>query len=168
MLYIFGGLPGAGKSTLARWLAQQRGATWLRVDSIEQTLRDSGLHMRGPEGYAIAQAVAADNLRLGRPVVADTVNPIPVTRAAWRDVALRAGAPHLEIHILCSDPDEHRQRVVGRVVDVPGLAPPSWAAVQQRRFDPWPSAAVRLDTAGQTPAQSASALVAAIAAATAG
>lgn len=38
MLLIFGGLPGTGKSTIARLLAARLGAVWLRIDSIEQAL----------------------------------------------------------------------------------------------------------------------------------
>lgn len=162
MLYIFGGLPGTGKSTLARRLAQRTGAAWLRVDSIEQAIRDTGLGLRGPEGYAVAQAVAVDNLRLGRPVVADTVNPIPLTRADWRGAAARAGAPFVEVFVQCSDEGEHRRRISERACEVPGLQMPDWDAVAGRQFAPWPSAAVRLDTAGQTPDQSAAALFAAL------
>ncbi len=36
MLIVFGGLPGTGKTTLARAFAQRRRATYLRIDTIEQ------------------------------------------------------------------------------------------------------------------------------------
>lgn len=38
MLIIFGGLPGTGKTTIARELARQTGAMHLRIDSIEQAI----------------------------------------------------------------------------------------------------------------------------------
>ena len=41
----------------------------------------------GDSGYRAAYAVAEDNLRLGHVVIADSVNPWPVTREAWRAVA---------------------------------------------------------------------------------
>ena len=41
MLIAFAGLPATGKSTLARALAETRGGLYLRIDTIEQALRDS-------------------------------------------------------------------------------------------------------------------------------
>jgi len=37
-LIVLAGLPGAGKSTIARSLALARGAVWSRIDSIEQAI----------------------------------------------------------------------------------------------------------------------------------
>ena len=39
-LYIFSGLPGSGKSTLAINLSQYNKASYLRIDTIEQALKD--------------------------------------------------------------------------------------------------------------------------------
>lgn len=89
MLYIFGGLPGSGKTTISRLLAERLKAVHIRIDTIEQALRDAGAWVDGPAGYQMA----LENLRLGRDVVADSVNPLTVTRQAWRDVAKRAGIP---------------------------------------------------------------------------
>ena len=38
MLIIFGGLPGTGKTTIAKQLAKTVEAVYLRVDTIEQSL----------------------------------------------------------------------------------------------------------------------------------
>lgn len=158
MLYIFGGLPGAGKSTLSRELARRRRAVHLRVDTVEHALRAVGGRMAGPEGYAVAYSVAEDNLRLGQPVVADSVNPLQLTRLAWRAVAERAGTPFVELEIVCSDPAEHRARVEGRAADIAGFRLPTWADVVGRAYEPWPESHIVLDTAGQTIAQSLVAL----------
>ena len=79
-LYIFAGLPGSGKTTLSRQLARRFGAAYLRIDTIEQALRDlCGVAVTG-EGYRLSYRVAADNLQLGVSVVADSCNPIELTR----------------------------------------------------------------------------------------
>ena len=43
MLIILGGLPGTGKTTIARELARQLGAVHVRIDSIEEAILDSGV-----------------------------------------------------------------------------------------------------------------------------
>lgn len=165
MLFIFGGLSGVGKTELSANLARKMGAVHLRIDTIEQALRDEGHGLRGPEGYVIAYRVAADNLRLGLPVVADSVNPIRITREAWRDVAQTAGVPFYEIEVVCSDAGEHRRRVEGRRSTVPGLRLPTWQDVVEREYELWESEPIVVDTAGQTPAQSKRALAEALEAA---
>lgn len=104
-LIIFGGLSATGKTTIARELARQIGAMYLRIDSIEQALRDSGAVTQpiNDAGYRVAYALAEDNLRLGRTVVADSVNPLSITRDAWIEVAKRAQVSALEIEVKCSN-----------------------------------------------------------------
>ncbi len=157
MLLIFGGLPAVGKTSIAAGLARDIGAVHLRIDSIEQALRNSNMTISGPEGYEVAYAIAEDNLKLGHTVIADSVNPIEVTRAAWREVARRAGKPYVEIEIVCSDQAEHRRRVESRVADIPGHRLPSWQEVCDREYEPW-AAGMVIDTAGQDIEASVSAL----------
>ena len=146
-----------GKTAIATALARDIDAVHLRIDSIEQALRNAGVAMSGPEGYLVAYAVAEDNLRLGRTVIADSVNPIEVTRTAWRDVAERAGTRHVEIEIVCSDPSEHRRRVESRTSDLAGHRLPTWRQVCDREYEPW-AAGILIDTAGQPIEASLSAL----------
>jgi len=56
MLIIFGGLPGTGKTTIARALAGRIGAVHVRVDTIEQSIRDADVLKAdvGPAGYIVA------------------------------------------------------------------------------------------------------------------
>jgi predicted kinase len=77
MLIVFGGLPGVGKTTLAKAVARNMEAVYLRVDTIEQALRSCKMLQAevGSTGYAVAYRLAEENLRIGRTVVADSVNP---------------------------------------------------------------------------------------------
>lgn len=156
MLVVMAGLPGAGKTTLARAFAQQRNAVYLRIDTIEQALRsaDPQIEDMGPTGYMIAYAVAEENLRLGRIVVADSVNPLKVTRDAWRDVATRTSSVLCEVEVICSDREDHRRRVETRTVDVPGLILPTWQQVLDRDYEPWDRPHLILDTALRSPSES--------------
>ncbi len=43
MLIVFSGLPGTGKTTIANDLAATTGAVYLRIDTIEQAIRNSVL-----------------------------------------------------------------------------------------------------------------------------
>lgn len=61
MLITLSGRSGTGKTTIARQLARELAAAYLRIDSIEQSLRRAGWTVKG-EGYSVAQAVAEDNL----------------------------------------------------------------------------------------------------------
>ncbi|MCA1561817.1 MAG: AAA family ATPase [Acidobacteria bacterium] len=149
MLIILSGLPGTGKSTIARELARQLRAVHLRMDSIEQAIRESGVVVVSLDdaGYRAAYAVAEDNLRLGHTVIADSVNPLPVTRRAWVDVAHRAQVPAIEVEVTCSDAHEHRRRVETRATDIAGLKGPTWPEVLAREYHPWDRERIVIDTA---------------------
>jgi predicted kinase len=41
VLIAFGGLPGTGKTTLARTVASRYASVYLRIDTIEQAIQDS-------------------------------------------------------------------------------------------------------------------------------
>jgi predicted kinase len=152
MLIIFGGLPGVGKTAVAVELARLIGAVHLRIDSIEQAIRASGIGNQSLDdtGYRVAYAVAEDNLRIGRTVIADSVNPLRVTREAWAAVADHAGVRAVEIEVTCSDADEHRRRVEMRSSDIPGFELPTWEEVVGREYEAWDGEHFAIDTAART------------------
>jgi predicted kinase len=152
MLIIFGGLPATGKTTIARELARQLGAVHVRIDSIEQAIWDSGV-LGSPindVGYRVGYAVAADNLHVGRTVIADSVNPIQLSRDAWVEVANRAQVPAVEIEVTCSDAKEHRQRVETRISDIAGSRSLTWQDVVSRDYHRWNREHIVIDTASRS------------------
>lgn len=53
----------------------------MRIDTVEQAIRDlCDFNVEG-EGYRLSYRIAADNLKLGISVVADSCNPIDLTRS---------------------------------------------------------------------------------------
>jgi predicted kinase len=118
----------------------------VRIDSIEHALRNAGWKVEG-EGYAVAYAVTEDNLRVGRSVVADCVNPWPLTRNEWQAVASRAGVRALNVEVVCSDIAEHRRRVESRSADIAGHRLPTWSEVVERDYRPWDGERLVVDTA---------------------
>jgi predicted kinase len=158
MLIALAGLPGTGKTTLARALARELPAVHLRIDSVEGVLLRAGVAPVDDKGYRIAYAIAEDNLRLGLTVIADSVNPIEVTRKAWVEVAKRAGVFAVEIEIVCSDPEEHKRRIESRASDIEGFTGPTWQQVVEREYVPCAQTCARIDTAGRTIAESSVAL----------
>ncbi|NBX84038.1 MAG: adenylyl-sulfate kinase [Gammaproteobacteria bacterium] len=146
MLIIFGGLPGTGKTTISKEVAKFLRAVYLRVDTIEQTLKNSNSLVIGSEGYCVSYAIAKENLELGLDVVADSVNSIVITRDDWRKVAIESNKRFIEIELICSDKKEHQYRVEERVADINGHKLPSWNDVINREYEPWNSRSMVVDT----------------------
>jgi predicted kinase len=139
-LIILGGLPAAGKTAIALELARHLGGVYLRVDSIEQAIRDSGVVSKPLDdaGYRVGYSVAEDNLRL------------QLTRDAWIGVADWAGASAIEVEITCSDPKQHRRQAEKKVADINGLNLPTWQEVVAREYQPWNREHIVIDTAGRS------------------
>jgi len=165
VLVVLGGLPATGKSTVAAALVRQTGFAFVRVDRIEQAIIASTELEQplGPVGYVIGYEVAGEQLAHGVSVVAESVNPLAITRNAWRDVAHGHGAGLVEVELTCSDADTHRHRAESRRVDVPGLKLPGWAQLTGREYEPWDRDHLVIDTATRTPDQAAATIVDAIA-----
>jgi predicted kinase len=146
VLYILSGLPGSGKTTVAQLLARRIGAAHVRIDTIEQALRElCSIDVQG-EGYRLAYRVASDILSAGVSVIADSCNPIELTRREWERVALNVGARYVNIEIVCSDVREHRERVETRASTIPGFRLPTWPEVENREYHAWTVERIVLDT----------------------
>jgi predicted kinase len=158
-LYIFSGLPASGKSTLAKLLATKTNSFYLRIDTVEQALRElCDLNVQG-EGYRLSYRVAADNLKLKMNVIADSCNPWHLTRQEWQNIAMQNNADFINIEVVCSNLDEHKQRAENRISEVDGLKLPSWKEIQSREYHAWTDNVLLIDTANKTVDESFSELI---------
>jgi uncharacterized protein len=168
-LALVGGLPGTGKSTVARALADATGAILVSSDHIRANRRAAGIvagasgrYGRGAytpaaraEVYAVLRAEAQSLLAAGRSVVLD---------ASWIDATERRRAAGLAadtdadlIQVRCTAPqslaaDRIRARTGTESEATPGIAR-AMSAVE----DPWPEART-LDTTASLPETTALAL----------
>lgn len=139
VLVVLAGLPGVGKSSLARELAQMTGLFHLRVDAMEAPFLVRGLEVEG-SGYEAMAAVARENLALGLGSIIDCVNPWPLTR----EMFTFADVPHrrLAVEVFCSDGEEHGRRMEARGLPLSAL---------ERQYVPFMDADLRLDSAEADP-----------------
>jgi predicted kinase len=86
-------------------------------------------------------------------VIADSVNPLQLTRDAWIGVADRARASAIEVEITCSDLEEHRRRVETRIADIAGLRLPTWQEVTGREYHSWKREHIVIDTSSRSVAE---------------
>lgn len=150
ILFILSGLPASGKSTLSKFIAKEYQAAYVRIDTIEQALRDLFKQDIYGEGYGLAYKIADDNLKLGHHVVADSCNPIILTRTEWENVAKRNNCLSVNIEVICSDKEEHKERLKNRRSEVENLQPLTWNNVKTKEFHDWNGQRITIDTANKT------------------
>jgi XRE family transcriptional regulator, aerobic/anaerobic benzoate catabolism transcriptional regulator len=158
------GLRGAGKSTLGRMLAAQRGVGFMELD--REIEREAGMdisavfELHGQAGFRrlerrvlerLVTEPAASVLAAGGSIVADSAT-FALLLGNWRTVWVRAA------------PEEHMQRVVDqgdlRPMHDNRQAMDDLRAILASREQLYAKADLVLDTAGRTPAQSFQDLVA--------
>jgi predicted kinase len=118
-MYILCGLPFAGKSTLARAWAAQRGCAHIEIDAIN-TARGLGLAgaaltpAEWDETYRLAFEQLAAVLRSGRSAISDAANYTSMQREQLRALASDAGATSFTIFVDVSAEEARRRWLTNR------------------------------------------------------
>ncbi|WP_051473258.1 AAA family ATPase [Saccharomonospora piscinae] len=152
---MIAGLPGVGKTSVASALAVRVNAVHLSIDAIEESILGCGLprgRQVGVAAYEAARAMAELNLPLGRDVVVDAVNDSDEARQTWREAASATGGELRFVHLVVSDYEAHRRRLLGRDRGLVHVPEPEWRDVQSRRaeYAPWVDRHIEIDTS-ETP-----------------
>jgi predicted kinase len=139
---VISGLPGTGKSAVARAVAERLHAVHLSVDPVEDAMLGAGLERGWATGVAAYEAVrvmAEENLTLGVGVVVDAVNDSEAARETWRNAARTTATPVPFVLLTVSDAAEHRRRLEGRARGFRNVGEPTWDQVQTRaaEYAPW-------------------------------
>jgi predicted kinase len=150
VLVALSGLPGVGKSELARPLARELHLALTELDRIEAPLlrRDISGDAIGWGGYEILTSLAEDNLGIGMGVLIDSVCWIRAIRERWAQIAAQHAARFCPIEVVCADTSLHRKRVESRDRSGKGLLSPDWSSVEAARplYEPWDTPRLVLDT----------------------
>jgi predicted kinase len=142
-LLVMSGLPGTGKSELARGIAGRLRIPVLSVDPIESAILRAGIapgFATGLAAYLVVEALADSQLSLGQSVIVDAVNAVEPAKEMWRQLAAKHGAVFEIVECRCSDEALHRERLAARRRGLaPGFREPTWDDVEKRRteYTPW-------------------------------
>jgi predicted kinase len=151
LLVVTSGLPGVGKSAIARELARRCSLFHIELDHLEAALFRQGISgdQLGWAGYDMITALAADNLAIDHGVVLDAVGWTTAVRQGWSKLAADHHADFCPIEVICSDRSLHRERLARRHRNIEGFPETSWHHVREasERFEPWTGERLILDTA---------------------
>lgn len=148
-LILFAGMPGSGKTTLARMVARRLSIPVFAKDRVQRVLRDHHLADESTgDGYYLILDMADEQLSLGLSVILDATFPLDHFRMVASEIAARYQANFCAIYCYCSDDDAWRERMTTRVQYVPNWQPVGWDVVERMRdyYQPWNDNALLMDS----------------------
>jgi predicted kinase len=149
-LILFAGMPGSGKTTLCRLLAQELRIPVFSKDRVQLVLRQRDLVKENTgDGYYVILSQAEEHLGLGMSAILDATFPLDHLRLVASDIARRWGARFKAVYCSCSDDRVWRERMEqrSRAAD-PDWNMATWADVQRMRayYKPWGDNALEIDS----------------------
>lgn len=145
--YIFSGLPGVGKTTLAKQLSQTiPNSVYYRIDTVEYYLKKAYSQELTKQGYELLYYQAKENLELGKSIIIDCCNPVIESRELWNKLSQVNSTKVINIEVICSNKQTHQKRIETRHKTNPNKYP-TWQNVLDRDYQVWDYDIIRVDTA---------------------
>ncbi|OQA47185.1 MAG: Chromatin associated protein KTI12 [Chloroflexi bacterium ADurb.Bin325] len=140
-LIVFAGLPGTGKTALARAVARELRAVYLNKDTIKDAAvalararkLEGGVEFAGALSYELLIPLAQDNLTLGLSVVMDSPAGYRVFQDQVEELARRVKAEIRLVECITTDEAQWQQRIERRGETLPEHRTRDWETVQQAR-----------------------------------
>ncbi|QQR52736.1 ATP-binding protein [bacterium] len=150
-LIVLSGLPGSGKSTVAKAIASELHLPIYSVDPMESAIIKAGFDRSfktGLAAYLVAETLADEQLSLGQTVIIDAANYVREAQEMWIKLANKHGAELKVIACICANETQHQERIAKRVRALHGIPEITWSDVEKRKVEstPWQTEHVVLDT----------------------
>lgn len=127
------GLPGCGKSTVARALSRRLGWPLIDKDDVKDVLHRQALDT-GRLAYDVMLRVARRQLLQGLSVICDSPLIHPALYERAQRIAAESGATLAIVECVCSDEAIWRERIDGRkTLNLPDHHQTDWAGFQAYR-----------------------------------
>ena len=147
--YIFSGLPGVGKTTLAKLLTKSiQNTTYYRVDTVEYYLKKAYSQGLTKQGYELTYYLAKENLELGNNVIIDCCNPINESRELLNKLSEINLTKVINIEVVCTNQQAHKEQIEARY-NRNNDKYPSWQNVLEKDYQEWNQEIITIDTANK-------------------
>ena len=147
--YIFSGLPGVGKTTLAKLLTKSiKNTAYYRIDSIEYFLKKEYYNELTKQDYELTYYLAKENLELSNNIIIDCCNPINESRELLNKLSEISLIKVVNIEIICTNQQAHKKRIEARF-KMNKDKYPSWQSVVDKDYQAWDQEVITIDTANK-------------------
>jgi len=147
-IILVGGIPGTGKTTVAKEISTYLKIPFFNKDLLESALIEKGVcsikELNGV-GYALMERIALSELAFGRSVILDCVASSKRVNEHWSSFKTK---DIRYIECVCSDQALHKARLETRKRNIPGWYELTWNDIENitKSYEPCFAARLNLDS----------------------